>query len=202
MEKKSPIFEQIYRNYLAEVSALSLADRAEPLGIRVEGDRAAIPFFQRNFTVSPAGIADEAGRKPAHSVCVILCKYLLLCPENPAPDGGIVTYRDFRDAGPYVGGFHNTARRPIAEAFAGKSAALERRAGVLGGIRWETDANCDLALAFPALPRVPVFLIFNDADEDFPAECSLFFRRDAEQYLDMECVAMTGMLLAEWLRGD
>lgn len=200
METESPVFRKIYEDYLAEVSALSLAERAETLGIRVNGDTATVPFFHRTFSVTPSGIADADGRKPPHAVCVILSKYLLLCPERPTPDGNVVTYKDFRDAGPYAGGFHNTARRPVAEEFSGRLGELETRAKALGGTRWDTDVNCDLALAFPALPRVPIFLIFNDADEEFPAECSLFFRRDAEQYLDMECVAMIGMTLAEWLR--
>ncbi|MFP4421602.1 MAG: DUF3786 domain-containing protein [Desulfococcaceae bacterium] len=199
MENQAPIFQEIYENYLAEVAALSLSSRAEPLGIRVDGDAAIIPFFHRTYTVTPAAVADEEGRKPSHAVCVILCKYLLLCPDNPIPDGAVVTYKDFRDAGPYVGGFHNTAQRPIAEAFSGRLEELGQRCKALGGTVWETDVNCDLAVAFPALPRVPTFLIFNDADEEFDAECSLFFRRDAAQYLDMECLAMIGMTMAEWL---
>lgn len=199
METQAPIFQEIYENYLSEVAALSLPSRAETLGIRVDGDGATIPFFHRTCTVSPTAVADEKGRKPSHAVCVILCKYLLLCPDHPVPDAAVVTYKDFREAGPYVGGFHNTAQRPIAEAFSGRLWELERRGKALGGTVWETDVNCDLAMAFPALPRVPVFLIFNDADEEFGAECSLFFRRDAAQYLDMECIAMIGMTLAEWL---
>ncbi|MFP4387970.1 MAG: DUF3786 domain-containing protein [Desulfococcaceae bacterium] len=199
MENQAPIFQEIYENYLAEVAALSLSSRAEPLGIRVDGDAATIPFFHRSYTVTPAAVADEEGRKPSHAVCVILCKYLLLCPDNPVPDAAVVTYKDFREAGPYVGGFHNTAQRPIAEAFSGRLEELGQRCKALGGTVWETDVNCDLAVAFPALPRVPTFLIFNDADEEFDAECSLFFRRDAAQYLDMECLAMIGMTMAEWL---
>jgi hypothetical protein len=54
---------------------------------------------------------------------------------------------------------------------------------------------------FEALPRVRIYLIFNDADEDFPADCSLLFEKQAAQYLDMECLAMIGMVLAERLAG-
>jgi hypothetical protein len=54
---------------------------------------------------------------------------------------------------------------------------------------------------FEALPRVRIYLIFNDADEDFPADCSLLFEKQAAQYLDMECLAMIGMVIAERLAG-
>jgi hypothetical protein len=45
-----------------------------------------------------------------------------------------------------------------------------------------------------------VLLLFNDADEDFPASCSVLYERRAERYLDMECLAMLGMMLAEGLK--
>jgi len=43
-------------------------------------------------------------------------------------------------------------------------------------------------------------MLFNDQDEDFPARCSLLFEKRAERYLDMECLAMMGWVLAAWLR--
>jgi len=46
------------------------------------------------------------------------------------------------------------------------------------------------------LPRVPVVLNFNDTDDLFPANCSVLYRASAELFLDMECLAMTGTLLA------
>ncbi|MBG0779148.1 MAG: DUF3786 domain-containing protein, partial [Desulfotignum balticum] len=39
------------------------------------------------------------------------------------------------------------------------------------------------------------------SDEDFPADCSLLFEKQAAQYLDMECLAMIGMVLAQLLAG-
>jgi hypothetical protein len=49
------------------------------------------------------------------------------------------------------------------------------------------------------LPRVPLLLLFNDADDEFPAACSVLFERRAAGYLDMECLAMLGMQLARRL---
>jgi hypothetical protein len=43
-------------------------------------------------------------------------------------------------------------------------------------------------------------LLFNDADEEFPARCTVLFEKRAEHYLDMECLAMVGMRLFEYLK--
>jgi len=38
-------------------------------------------------------------------------------------------------------------------------------------------------------------MLYNDADDEFPATCSVLFERRAERYLDPECLAMVGALL-------
>jgi hypothetical protein len=43
---------------------------------------------------------------------------------------------------------------------------------------------------FQALHRVPIFLFFHDADDDFPAQRMLWFWKYATIYLDMRCPAM------------
>ena len=37
-----------------------------------------------------------------------------------------------------------------------------------------------------ALPRVPLLLLFNDADAEFPAGSAVLFRKGADTYLDAE----------------
>jgi len=78
---------------------------------------------------------------------------------------------------------------------------LEQSCQSLGGQPFDTDVACQLAYQFQALPRVPVFLLFHDADEDFPAQCTLLFWQNAARYLDMECLAMIGGILAHRLQG-
>ena len=201
MTSKAPVFEKIYQDYLARVAGLDLTNKQDILGIRIEGQTTTIPFFNETFSVFPRKIEDHQGRRPPHSVCVILCQYLLLGPETPDEDRQLKTYRDFKDTAPYVQGFDNTAQKPVSRAFAGRLAALETGCRHLGGIPGDLGISCDLSYMFEALPRVRIYLIFNDADEDFPADCSLLFEKQAARYLDMECLAMIGMVLAERLAG-
>lgn len=108
-------------------------------------------------------------------------------------------YKDFRNAAPYVQGFRNTAESPVFRVFSGKIGALEAHCRELGGEPGDLGISCDLSYAFRPLPKVPIYLVFNDADEEFPADCSMLFEKSAEHYLDMECLAIIGMVLAEWL---
>jgi hypothetical protein len=55
-------------------------------------------------------------------------------------------------------------------------------------------------MQFEALPQIPVILLFNDADDEFPAQSSVLFERKAEKYLDPECLSMAGRLLFTCLK--
>jgi hypothetical protein len=110
-----------------------------------------------------------------------------------------VSFKDFRDAAPLIASFGNTVERAIARAFAGRLDELRYAAASLGGGAPPGAFPYDLARLIPALPKVPVLLLFNDADAEFPAACSVLFERRAAAYLDMECLAMLGMQLARRL---
>ncbi|CAN2041866.1 hypothetical protein GMMP15_50054 [Candidatus Magnetomoraceae bacterium gMMP-15] len=43
-------------------------------------------------------------------------------------------------------------------------------------------------------------MLFNDADDEFEAKCSVLFERRAEKYLDLECLAMLGRHLFTCLK--
>ncbi len=54
-------------------------------------------------------------------------------------------------------------------------------------------------MQFNALPKLPMVLLFNDRDEEFPAQAKILFEQRAEVYLDAECLAILGNLLFQRL---
>ena len=198
--QQAEVFEKIYQDYLAQVSQKDLSGLKDRLGITVDGDDAIIPFYGVSYRVSAQGIVDDQGRRPSHTVSVILCQYILLCPDTEPFGTDWVTYRDFKDAAPYVGGFRNNAEMPISRIFSNRLLDLEKACLELAGRRVNEQFSSDLAIRFDALPKVPVLMLFNDQDEEFPAQCSILFQRQAEKYLDMECLAILGLVLPEWLK--
>lgn len=199
MEKAS-IFEKIYRNYLTQVASLDLSGKTDILGIRVQENKISVFLFQREFLITPEEIMDDKGSKPLHAVSVLLCRYLVLCPEaEPEIDSDWVSYKDFKDATPFVGGFVNNTEKAIAKNFSGKVKTLEEACSKLGGFHATDGLSYDLAMQIYPLPKIPLYLLFNDADEEFPAECRVLFERRAEKYLDMECLAIVGWLFTDYL---
>jgi putative pyruvate formate lyase activating enzyme len=200
MSEKAPIFEETLRNYLAQVAQIDPAGIAETLAISVARDEAVIHFLGKTYRVSPAGVQDESGKEPLHAVSIVLCRYLILAPSE-FPRGGEdwVSYKDFKDAAPFVGGFVNNSERALARYFSGRLDQLRKAAADLGAVPPPLELAYQFAGLLQALPRIPLLLLFNDEDEDFPAQCTLLFQRRAEKFLDMECLAIIGWLLADSL---
>lgn len=199
--EQAPIFDEIYDQYITDVANIDLSLIRSRLGIEIDGDTAIVPFYGIPYRISGEGITDPKERRPIHAVSVILCKYLLLCPkEEPPAKVEWIKYHSFKDAAPFAGGFLNTAEKPIGKAFCGRLDDLANASRTLGGVPADTPIQCDLAVRFPALPKVNLLLLFNDEDDEFPADCSLLYEKHADAYLDMECLAMLGMVLAAWLQ--
>ena len=199
MEAEETVFEKTYENYLAQLKEISFESIASNLGCKVEGS-VIIPLFGKSYEVSFNKITDPSGNKPAYDICVILSKYLLLCPDAPPKEDEWVSFRDFKDSGPLTNYFNNDVERSIALYFKGKLDGLKKASKSISGYRPDLDVNYDFIMQFDALPRIPVIMLFNDADEEFSAKCSVLFEHRAEKYLDAECIAMLGWQLFNHLR--
>ncbi|MEJ2220830.1 MAG: DUF3786 domain-containing protein [Desulfobacterales bacterium] len=197
---KSTVFEETYTNYLAQIGELDFKRIADRLGAQVDGDDLIIPVFGKPMRVSHRGISGPSGSRPNFSVCVILFKYLLLWPDHDPAENNWVGFRDFKDSAPFAGAFFNYTEVPLAKYFSGRLKDLEAACRRIQGHPPAATFSYDLCMQFNALPKIPVLMLFNDADEEFPAQSTVLFERRAETYLDMECLAMVGMLLFEYLK--
>ena len=87
----------------------------------------------------------------------------------------------------------------LARTFSGNLDGLSAAAARLGGVDPGLDLSYDIIRRFHALPKIPLLLLFNDAEEGFPADGKVLLEQRAEKYLDMECLAILGMMLAHYL---
>jgi len=195
MPNTENIFDLTYEKYLVQLQELSLAAIAPKIGADYADNRLRIPLFDRVFEVSSTGIAGQDGRRPSYDVCVILSKYLLLFTEPPKGGGNWVSFRDFKDSRPLHNYFANDVERAIATHFSGRINALKAACESLNGYQPDLPVAYDLAMQFDVLPKHSVILLVNDADDEFPAQCTVLFPAHFDACLDAECIAMVGAQL-------
>jgi hypothetical protein len=119
-----------------------------------------------------------------------------MCPEILPPGRQWVNFRDLKDSGPLTVYFRDNAEKVIVDRFSGNTEILKSCMTSLNGYVPDLDVTYDLVMAVDALPKIPLVLLFNDADDTFPAECSILFEQTVESYLDAECIAMLGAQLS------
>jgi hypothetical protein len=191
----APVFKKTYEQYVAQIAALDLAKAAETAGGQWIDGRLKIDLFNTAYWISPEGIYDASGQQAELSVVVILSKYLLSGCAPQCDDCRLTAYKDFKDAAPLVHFFSNTIQGEIEKVFSGRAQSLEKACAEMGGQPYEAELAYAIRYRFCGLPAVPVYLLFNDAEEGFAAQCILLFERSAEFYLDMESLAMLGGIL-------
>jgi hypothetical protein len=192
MMPKAEVFETTYHNYLKQIADLKPAAIIDILGITSDDGDFVIPFMGKTYRVSAEGIYGPNGKRPDFGVCVVLCKYLLMCPVGVSNDRQWIPFRDIKDASPLIGYFENNVKRMLVENFAERLTALAAAAEKIGAQPVEMDLAYDLVRQIGVLPNVSTLLLFNDGDKEFPAMCSLLFEKRAQNYLDPECLAVVG----------
>ncbi|MBW2592122.1 MAG: DUF3786 domain-containing protein [Deltaproteobacteria bacterium] len=201
MKEQEAAFKTTYENYLTQIAKIDLTTLPARLGVRVDGDEVIIPFFGIPHRVSPTGISDPSGDRPNHAICVVLSKYLLMCPDSEPDEDEWAAYQDFKDAAPFADAYRKNVEQAIAISFGGKMDELEQACKILnGGAPKGINLPYDLSMWFIPLPKVPLFLLFNDSDNEFSTQCKVLFEKRAENFLDMECLAILGMCLVEYLK--
>ncbi|MEH0018119.1 MAG: DUF3786 domain-containing protein [Desulfobacter sp.] len=209
MSLVSPVFEQHYEDYLRQMADLDLMSLGPAIGGQADrepdGPVVGIPYFGGTYRVSASGITGPDGRRPGYDTCIILSRHLIMAPDAPgqgdsAPAGEWKGFRDLKEAGPLTVYFKDNVEGAIANVLSGRLPDAVNITETLGARTPDMDIRYDLALEIPALPKVPMLLLFNDAEEEFPASCSVLFRPGVDAWLDAECIAMIGYRLAVLVR--
>lgn len=203
IQEPNPIFEKNYTNYLRQLDDVDFSLCESVLRITVSEERrfALVPFFNTIFRVSRFGVVDERGNRPDYGTCVVLLKYLLMCPKQVPTKTDWITNRDFKDSGQTQNtGLASYASQTISKCYAGKLRRLKAAVSELGGRPPKTEYPYDISAVFKALPQLPILFLFNDADEQFTAQVSILYERRAASFLDAECRIMVDWYLLEHLK--
>jgi hypothetical protein len=103
--------------------------------------------------------------------------------------GKWVALDHFPNTASHVKVFQRKAEDKVAEIFNGNIDGLKVCSKELGGIEEDSKVKADYVCRFDLLPRIPLYLIFWEADEEFQAGCKLFVDSSADVYIDTEYLA-------------
>lgn len=175
--------------YLSQICELNIENISDILGIQKRKQGYRFDFFNRPILFTHNDFIDLSGKELSPLVKTVLCKYIINCPQTPLESSGrLVTFREFPGAGPLFSKFADNTNKTIENTFSKRLEEFKKKCKEMCGMSM-SNASYDLNMRFKALPKIPVILQFNDADEIFPAKAVFLFHDDAVQYLDLKSLA-------------
>jgi hypothetical protein len=119
---------------------------------------------------------------------IIICDYVRRQGRMPLT-GEWLPLGLFPHAASLVKAFQSSAEKRISSGFARDLEGLKQRCAALGGSETEGKVRADYISRFDLLPRVPLYLSFWVADEEFDADCKLLFDSSADKHMDIGYLA-------------
>jgi hypothetical protein len=157
-----------------------------------------LPYFDGAVQVRAGGITAKDGAKLDRWEQTFL--YNHLAQGGCAPPAGVwKSFEAFPNTISKVKSMRSHVEEPLCERFSGRIPALAAAAAAIGGVDMKHEfPESDAAVRFDALPRVPLLLLFWDADpaEGIGARAKLLFDETVTDHLDIESI----LFLSEHLR--
>ena len=182
----------IVRNNLEKLFSNLPVDFAARLPCKIHGKTFAFPAFGEICQISPSGIL--LGGKEAPSIVGILISLYALAAKTDLPlDEPYRAFKEMPGSTPYVGAFSSHAEEiliPHVSRIKKMQETIQREfnQGRYGKNSFAGDFSLQL---FP-LPKISLFYIFYEADEDFPPSATCLFSNNADLFLPVDGLADTG----------
>ncbi|MDO9491777.1 DUF3786 domain-containing protein [Acetobacterium sp.] len=183
-------YDVIYEALLPKLAKCDLAESAARFGLNINpnGD-IIINFLKRGYRITNAGVMPLDGKPVNTNNRSILIHYVL----SQGTGDPVYSFKPlFRMTTVFSSGDTGKASMmdaPLIKAFGDDVNKLDGTIIKLGGkseLSKEPYSQCWL---LEVLPKIPVKIIYREADEDFPVEIQTQFDVTALEFLEFECLA-------------
>ena len=187
-------YEKVYQGLVERLAAADLRGNAALLGLDVRNGAVVAPLFGTPWLVDRDGVRPAGGGQAPVTHRIVLAYYLMHGGRGENA-GRFVPYRELPGGADFARSLSTIVEGRLAGRFGGRLADLEAAAAALAGRPDEEGGRADLAAVFQALPKIPMKLSYYASDEDFPAEAKVFYDLTAPNFLDLECLAVLGLIM-------
>jgi len=168
-----------------------------------EGERFLVRFLGADITVGYPGFDFRPDtRLPPHVQALLV--YYLATSDGSYPTGAWHSFASLPDGQFYWRAFQGYTGDALSRRVGERSTGLAEAIASIGGRPLsveELSTNADRAWVVPALPRVPIAILWWDADDEFPSRAEMLFDATAPNHLPIDGCAVLGSWLTSRLAG-
>lgn len=169
-----------------------------------DGGRFSLRFLGAEVAIRfPELVFDAGSPLPPHVQALLV--YYLAISDGSKPLGGWCSFADLPNGRFYSRAFQGYTGDALARRLGERAVGLPDAIASVGGRALPAEqlaTNADAAWFVPALPRVPVAVLWWDADDEFSARAELLFDSTAPRHLPTDGCAVLGSWLTALLIGE
>ncbi len=182
-------YEEILRGYLDKAWARSekVLEKAAPAVLEAPGvlrfNAFGLPCSVQRHGVFFDGVPDTGARG------VLTAIYLAVVPERTAPLHPLKAFKEIPNSGPYQAAFAVHAEQALVPYVPKIKAGLESVLNAFSGHRNPDAPSGDFSFTLYPLPRIPLYYIIHEADDEFPAAVTCLFGGDCSSFMPLDALA-------------
>lgn len=182
-------YESIYLGLVSNLSGCDLRESASRLGLNYVEGGIQVDFLKRAYRITSAGVEPLDGR-PVNVNNRSVLLYYVLSKGQGDPGNSYIPLESI----PRITGGLSVQNRlmntPLERYFGEEYVKFSEAATKLGGTEEESQLGKH-RWRFAVLPKIPLELIFYEADDEFPVSIQIMLEMTALQFLEFECLAFT-----------
>jgi hypothetical protein len=180
-------YDSIYLGLIPKLSECDFQESAERLGLEYVDGGIQVCFLKREYRITLDGVETLDGQ-PFNSNNGSVLLYYLLSKGRGDPENSYVLFESIPRMISGLGFQNRMMSRPLEEKFGNNYIKFSEAAVNLGGIEEESRMGKHL-WKFNVLPKIPLKIVFYEADDEFPTNIQIMLDKTAIQFLEFECLA-------------
>ena len=192
-------YDSIYLGLMTKLSECDFQESADRLGLEYVDGGIHVFFLKREYRITVDGVEPLDGQ-PVNVNNRSVLLYYLLSKGQGDPENSYILFESIPRMISGVSVQNRLMNTPLERYFDNDYAKFGEAAVELGGIEEESQMGKHL-WKFNVLPKIPLKIVFYEADDEFPVNIQIMLDKTAPQFLEFECLAfMVGCFVRALIR--
>jgi len=199
-EKKNG-YEGIYLWVVEKLAGFDLTGNAPHLGLKANDDGSVqVNFLNREYQVNSDGAKPLDGRPVGITHLSVVAHYAMSSGRGePSLEFVSLDKKSGTVSGSQGSFQRESVSNPLVRKFGADQPALEAAVARIGGRPEGRSESGGWSWLFFPFPKMPLKLIYHEADEEFEAEFRLLYDNRCTDFMEFEAVAFVGGILVDEL---
>ncbi|MBI5015318.1 MAG: DUF3786 domain-containing protein [Deltaproteobacteria bacterium] len=180
-------YDAIYTKLIPKLAKCDFQESAARLGLDYANGGVHVSFLKRTYRIALDGV-EPLDSQPVNVNNRSVLLYYILSKGQGDPEDSFIPFESIPRMISGLNAQQRLMNTPLERYFRSDYVKFAEAAVRLGGTEEESQGSKHV-WQFSVLPKIPLQVVFHEADDEFPVGVQLMLDRTAIQFLEFECLA-------------